>query len=127
MSDNNEKINEIKEAIALMEENTSEEKIISDHKENPGENKLVETKIVYLPQPMPAQISQEQVCPNEYGKIFYSVFHSVMSIVAVYLSFRCNKGFNLASVIVALFFPYIYIIYTLATKGTCGILEKKIN
>ena len=59
------------------------------------------------------------------GRYIYSTFHSIMSIVAIYLSFKCNKGFDLGSFMLACCCPYIYIIYTLATKGTCGILEKE--
>ena len=62
------------------------------------------------------------------GRYIYSVFHSIMAIIAIYLSFRCNNGFSLGSFLIACTCPYIYIIYTVATKGTCGILEnKKLN
>lgn len=57
------------------------------------------------------------------GRYIYSVFHLIMSLVAIYLSFKCNKGFDIGSFIVAFCCPYIYIIYVLATKGTCGLLE----
>jgi hypothetical protein len=59
------------------------------------------------------------------GRYIYSVFHIMMSLVAIYLSFRCNTGFHLGSFIVALCCPYIYIVYILATRGTCGILENQ--
>ena len=59
------------------------------------------------------------------GKYMYMIFHMVMSFVAVYLSYMCNKEFNMLSFAGAIFFPYLYIIYTLSTKGTCGIIEKK--
>jgi hypothetical protein len=55
---------------------------------------------------------------NSSGRYIYSTFHSIMAIVAVYLSFKCNKGFNLGSFMVAFFCPYIYIIYILATRGS---------
>ena len=58
-------------------------------------------------------------------RYIYSTFHSIMSIIAIYLSFKCNKGFDLGSFMLACCCPYIYIIYILATKGTCGILEKE--
>ena len=57
------------------------------------------------------------------GRYVYSVFHLIMSFVAIYLSFKCNNGFNFSSFIVAFCCPYIYIIFILATKGTCGVLE----
>ena len=62
-------------------------------------------------------------CKNTTGRYIYSVFHTIMALVAIYLSFRCNKEFKWTSFIIALFFPYIYIIYILATEGSCGILE----
>lgn len=60
---------------------------------------------------------------NCHGRYIYSVFHSIMFLIAVYLSFRCNKGFSLKGFILALISPYLYIVYTLATQGTCGLLE----
>jgi hypothetical protein len=53
------------------------------------------------------------------GRYIYSIFHIIMSLIAIYLSYKCNKGFNIGSFIIAICCPYIYIIYTLATKGTC--------
>ena len=57
------------------------------------------------------------------GRYIYSVFHTIMSLVAIYLSFRCNKEFEIGPFLVACCCPYIYIIYILATRGTCGIIE----
>lgn len=59
-----------------------------------------------------------------YGRAIYSVFHTMMSIAAIYLSFKCNKGFNFLSFLLACCCPYIYIIYTLATKGLCDNIDK---
>lgn len=59
------------------------------------------------------------------GRYIYSVFHTMMTLVAIYLSFRCNKGFEIGPFLVACLCPYIYIIYILATKGTCGIIESE--
>ena len=55
----------------------------------------------------------------------YSIFHTLMAFVAVYLSFRCNKGFSIGSFMLACCCPYIYIIYVLATQGTCGIIQNE--
>lgn len=60
------------------------------------------------------------------GRYIYSVFHSIMSLVAIYLSFRCNNGFETGPFLFALFCPYIYIIYILATRGTCGIIQGEL-
>jgi hypothetical protein len=89
----------------------------------------VEVKPELIVMPTPSRVC---VCPplkcncrnNGLGRIVYGIFHVIMALVAIYLSWKCNNGFNWLGFLGALFFPYIYIIYTLATKGTCGILEK---
>jgi len=54
------------------------------------------------------------------GKYIYLIFHMIMSFVAIFLSWKCNNGkFDILSFLIALFFPYIYIIFILATRGTC--------
>ena len=50
-----------------------------------------------------------------FDKIEFQVIYVICTIVALYLSFQRNKGFNLGSFLVALFFPIIYIIYYVAT------------
>jgi hypothetical protein len=40
----------------------------------------------------------------------YPVFHSICSFFAIYLSFKCNNGFNLPALLLASFCPYLYII-----------------
>ncbi len=71
--------------------------------------------------------NQTKLCMFEMstGKYMYIIFHMIMSFVAVYLSYMCNKEFSMFSFAGAIFFPYFYIIYTLASRGTCGIIEKK--
>jgi hypothetical protein len=61
---------------------------------------------------------------NNVGIYLYSIFHSIMTFISVYLAYRCNNGFEWGSFIVSLFFPYIYIIYTLSSRGTCGVFER---
>ena len=53
----------------------------------------------------------------------YMVTHIIISFFAIYLSWKCNNGFNLLSFTVALFCPYLYIIWALATRGGCGIFD----
>lgn len=62
-------------------------------------------------------------CRREMYNYFYSVFHVILSIVALYLSFRCNEGFNVFHFVFALFCPLIYILFIVATKGTCGLIK----
>lgn len=80
-----------------------------------GDNNELITKEIQLNSIIPIE--------NELGRYVYSVFHSIMSLVAIYLSFRCNKNFDISSFLIALCCPYIYIIYILATRGTCGIIQ----
>lgn len=50
----------------------------------------------------------------------YSVFHLIISIIAIYLSFRCNTNINYGSILIAVFCPYIYIIYSIIiNNGIC--------
>jgi hypothetical protein len=64
-----------------------------------------------------------EVKTHDYPSI-YSIFHSILALFAIYLSFKCNKGFSFGSFFMAIFFPYIYIIYKYATTGSfCNIDE----
>ena len=59
-------------------------------------------------------------CKDSTGKYIYTIFHIIMAFVAIFLSWKCNGGrFDLLTFLIALFFPYIYITYILATRGTC--------
>jgi hypothetical protein len=52
----------------------------------------------------------------------YFIFHIIISFFAIYLSFKCNKGFDFGGLLMALFFPHIYIIYKYATSDDfCGL------
>lgn len=44
------------------------------------------------------------------------LIHGIFVVLAIYLSFKRNDGFNLASFLVALIFPQLYVIYVLATE-----------
>jgi uncharacterized membrane protein (DUF485 family) len=61
---------------------------------------------------------------NNSGMYMYVIFHTIMTFISVYLAYRCNNGFEWGTFIVSLFFPYIYIIYTLSSRGTCGVFER---
>jgi hypothetical protein len=49
----------------------------------------------------------------------YIIFHIILTCVAVYLSHKCNSGYNVFHFLLAFFFPYVYIIYILAVRGLC--------
>lgn len=68
--------------------------------------------------------------PNKKEKIqgaaytsLYSITHMIISFFAIYLSWRCNNGFNAMSFAISLVCPYLYIIWALATRGGCGIFD----
>ena len=48
---------------------------------------------------------------NTTGRYIYIVFNILMSIVAIYLA-KCN-GLTVMNFLIALLFPYIYIIYSI--------------
>jgi hypothetical protein len=52
----------------------------------------------------------------------YTIFHMIVGLFALYLSFRCNKTFDFGSFLAALFCPYLYILYKFATSDSfCGL------
>ena len=67
---------------------------------------------------------------NNYNplKYIYIIFHLILTLFAIYLSFKCNEGFDFLSLLMAIFFPYIYIIYKYATSDTfCNILKNEVD
>ena len=64
--------------------------------------------------------------PNESNpfKSIYTIFHFILTLFAIYLSFKCNKGFDFFGFITAIFFPYIYIIYKYATSENFCDIQK---
>jgi len=63
---------------------------------------------------------------NKCYKTIYMISHVIISFFAIYLSWRCHNGFNLLSFLVAIFCPYLYIIWALATRGGCGIFDPEM-
>ena len=55
--------------------------------------------------------------------ILYVITHLIISFFALYLSWKCNGGFDIISFLVAFFCPYLYIMYALAAKGGCGVFD----
>lgn len=52
----------------------------------------------------------------------WAIVHLVLAVFALYLSFRCNQGFNLLHFLAAFCCPYLYIPYMLAFKdSTCPV------
>ncbi len=80
--------------------------------------------IIYMSryEPAPYTSDEEQKKAPEICSL-YMVTHLIISFFAVYLSWRCNRGFNLLSFLAALICPYLYIIWVLATKGGCGVFD----
>ena len=48
-----------------------------------------------------------------------SAVHFVMLIFALYLSYRCNNGFNFGAFLMACCCPQIYIMYAAVFNGLC--------
>lgn len=68
--------------------------------------------------------SKEKQSTMTSGYSIYGVIHLAAFLFAIYLSFKCNKGFDLGAFVMALIFPYLYIIYKFATDSTfCGLRE----
>lgn len=66
----------------------------------------------------------KELCKPQHA--IYTVFHVTMFFIAVFLSFRCNKGFDVGSFLVACVCPPIYIFYVLITeydKDLCGLVN----
>ena len=61
---------------------------------------------------------------NTAGDVIYNLTMVIISWIilgfAVYLSFRCNKGFNFISIILAILFTPFYIIYHFFVTKLCG-------
>jgi hypothetical protein len=57
-------------------------------------------------------------------RYIYSIFHTMMVFVALYLSFRCQKfghPRDFLEIIAAICCPYIYIMWILMNYGTCSV------
>jgi hypothetical protein len=66
---------------------------------------------------------KEKVTKRPCYTSLYMISHFIVSLFAIYLSWRCNSGFNPISFLLAFFCPYFYIIFALATRGGCGIFD----
>jgi hypothetical protein len=64
---------------------------------------------------------------NSNGDIVYNITMVIISWIilgfAIYLSFRCHKGFDLGGFLLALFFSPFYVIYHLALTKLCGLMN----
>jgi hypothetical protein len=65
---------------------------------------------------------------NSIAITIYFIFHIILSLFAIYLSWKCNNNtFDTYSFIISLLFPYFYIIIILSSKGTCGLISTEKN
>uniref|UniRef100_A0A6C0EEF0 Uncharacterized protein n=1 Tax=viral metagenome TaxID=1070528 RepID=A0A6C0EEF0_9ZZZZ len=83
--------------------------------DNLVENKIIDNKII------DNKIIDNNTCDNS-GRYIYSIFHILMTIVAIYLSVRCN-GISILNIIIAFICPYVYIIHSIIIYN--GICENK--
>ena len=66
-------------------------------------------------------------CRNRHYMHMYSVFHTIIALFAIYLSFKCNRGINVLDLLLALFCPVLYIVYRLAVCNEINLLSKYKN
>jgi len=77
-------------------------------------------------QPAVDTATQIVVYKSDSSRSIYSVFHMIISLFALYLSFKCNNGVDFGSILMACICPYIYIIYKFAiSENFCGIKNVK--
>jgi hypothetical protein len=55
--------------------------------------------------------------------LLVNVFSWIVLIFAIYLSFRCKKGFDIGHILLAVFCAPCYIVYHLATSNLCGLIK----
>ena len=55
----------------------------------------------------------------------YLITHTILSFFALYLSWKCaGSTFNWLHFLIALFCPHLYIMWSLAVHGGCGIFSE---
>ena len=59
-------------------------------------------------------------------KKFFGVLHVALGIFALYVSIKCNNGFNAGSFVLACCCPQLYLIYIAATTGFGFCMKGKI-
>jgi hypothetical protein len=77
----------------------------------------------YVPENNNQEHQKKTQKKESYCYSLYMISHFIISFFAIYLSWRCNNGFNLLSFLVAFFCAPFYIIWALATNGGCGIFN----
>lgn len=68
---------------------------------------------------------ETQHCKEHYnhtaGWTVYSILHFLAFLFALYLAVKCNPKVSFGSILMAIFLPWIYIIYILISRrGFCG-------
>ena len=63
------------------------------------------------------QYDTQLVCTSNKGySSMYSVFHVIIGFFAIFLSFKCNRGFDLPDFLLACCCPVLYILYRFAVS-----------
>jgi hypothetical protein len=94
----------------------------------PDEKKTVTVPVIVDTVPTMTLSSMMSNMNSEPKYVNYSVFHVLMSFLALYLTYRCKKAtdpIDWVQVLFAACCPYFYIMFILITRGTCGLLEKQ--
>ena len=74
------------------------------------------------------QQTNQTIIPNniisQSNNNIYNIINIFVSGLAIYLALKCNLKINYKSIIIALLFPYSYIIYTIIMyNGLCPLLN----
>lgn len=72
------------------------------------------TKLVFLRTSLINKLTDNE--PLTMSKLYYYL-HCFLAVFAIFLSFKCPNGFDLANFLSALVAPHIYLIFILATRG----------
>jgi hypothetical protein len=83
--------------------------------------KMIESYVnLYIPKK--EKFENETADDNSYNLIVTIISWLVLGF-AIYLSFRCKKGFDIGHFLLAVFCAPCYIIYQLATSSLCGLIK----
>ena len=69
--------------------------------------------------PIEANSSDSSIMGNSLFQGISALVHFILSILAIYLSIKCNKGFNLGDFLLACCCPMCYVPIRLGISGFC--------
>lgn len=85
-----------------------------------GNNEPTEPSQPPAPVPMTAAVTSSS-SDTEQGFSAWTIIHFILGLISIFMSFKCNKGFDLGHFLSACCCPYIYLPYIFAVRGSCGL------